>query len=190
MTLTLGGFLQRLEKEPDSRRRFSAFMPTAHGPCRFGAYRLSQELVFRRLGLSNRIRVFSLWDEDYFATVGPGFAGLLWAGFCAGDLLLEALHHARPAETIAGAAQKIYNRHRKELLDRVRQEAVRRVSRPRLATEVLSGHCFGMRKLLLSAADAFRASTNGEKRPPTVLVAGEIYVRCDPCANMFVIEEL
>jgi hypothetical protein len=35
--VTLGGLLERLEREPDRQARFAFFMPGTDGPCRFGA---------------------------------------------------------------------------------------------------------------------------------------------------------
>jgi predicted nucleotide-binding protein (sugar kinase/HSP70/actin superfamily) len=55
--------------------------------------------------------------------------------------------------------------------------------------QVLSGNLFGCSEILARAAAELR-SVKTDRRIPTVAVVGEIYVRCDPFANDFVIDKL
>ena len=81
MCLTLGSLLQRLERDRDTGRRFSFFMPSACGPCRFGAYNLLHKIVLERLGWKHRVSVWSPMDKDYFEyvleTVQMAYVGAL-----------------------------------------------------------------------------------------------------------------
>ncbi|MGC8990156.1 MAG: hypothetical protein ACP5MD_08550, partial [Verrucomicrobiia bacterium] len=51
------------------------------------------------------------------------------------------------------------------------------------------GELFGLRDLLCEAANEF-AAIKSDRRIPTVLVVGEIYVRLDPFSNDFIIDKL
>ena len=97
MVITMGSFLQRLERDADTDERFAIFMPTANGPCRFGVYNLLHKITFERLGWKERVRLFSPCDENYFEGVGQGFAALTWGGFTAMDFLQEGLYDVRPS---------------------------------------------------------------------------------------------
>jgi activator of 2-hydroxyglutaryl-CoA dehydratase/predicted nucleotide-binding protein (sugar kinase/HSP70/actin superfamily) len=190
MTITLGSLLQRLQRDGDSDELYSFFMPTAHGPCRFGVYHLLHKMTLERLGYARRVRVWSPPDSDYFGGVPKGFSVLAYTGFAASDLLLEMFYDARPAERHAGAAAQVYGDAMAELSERL--EAAGRDGKLDLVPalgEVASGRLFGATELLGRTARVMAAI----RRPvalPTVLVVGEIYVRCDPFANDFVIDRL
>ena len=190
MTITLGSLLQRLERDRDGDQLYSFFMPTAQGPCRFGVYHLLHKITLERLGYAGRVRVWSPADSDYFAGVPKGFSVLAYAGFAAADLLQEMFYDARPTERHAGAAEQVYRDATAELSERL--EAAGREGKLELVPalgEVASGRLFGMTELLGRTARILSAI----RRPvalPTVLLVGEIYVRCDAFANDFVIDRL
>ena len=98
MCLTLGSLLQRVSQPRDPDERFAFLMPSATGPCRFGVYNLLHQIVLERLGLKDRVRIWSPDEADYFAGLPPGFSLLLFAGVMAADLLQEALLDTRPVE--------------------------------------------------------------------------------------------
>lgn len=190
MVITMGSFLQRLEKDADTDERFAIFMPTANGPCRFGVYNLLHKITFERLGWKDRVRVFSPCDENYFEGVGQGFAILTWAGFNAIDFLQEGLYDTRPVEKIPGEAQRIYDRYEREILELSEREAARDISLTRSLLEVATGELFGITDLIDRASRDYAAVKDTSQDIPTVLIVGEIYVRCDIFANDFVIEKL
>jgi predicted nucleotide-binding protein (sugar kinase/HSP70/actin superfamily) len=164
-------------------------MPTASGPCRFGAYNTLQKLVIERLGWKDRVKFWSPIDDDYFEGVDEGFSGLIFSGFMASDLLLEALYDVRPVETRAGAADEVFNFYHKELLTLLENEAKKDLSAGAVVGQAMSGNLFGITRLLTRAARAFK-EIKGAQEIPTVLVVGELYVRCDPASNDFVIRKL
>ncbi len=190
MTITTGSMLQRLEQDRHSDERFCFFMPTANGPCRFGVYNVLHKIILERTGWKDRVSVFSSSDEDYFAEVPAGVQFLVWAGFMAEDLILEALYYARPAESAPGVAQQIYDRYHEEITQLVERRAAGDLSMGAALLEVSSGRLFGIQRLLRRAAKEFAAHMDLDMELPTVLVVGEIYVRSDPFANGFVIDKL
>ncbi len=188
MTLTLGSLLERLDRVHGDER-FAFFMPRTYGPCRFGVYHLLHGIVAERLGHGDRVRILSPADANYFEGMPAGFAALIYAGFLAGDLLLDGLYDVRPVETRPGAAKAIYDRARGELLALLEDARPEELTLPRTLAEVATGRLFGIRDLLSRAARELR-EVKGPEEKPTVLVVGEIYVRCDPFANDFVIDRL
>ncbi|MCK9521938.1 MAG: acyl-CoA dehydratase activase-related protein [Proteobacteria bacterium] len=190
MVITLGSLLQRLEREPDPTRQFSFFMPTANGPCRFGSYNVLDKIILERLGYLDRVSIWSPVDEDYFASVPPGFAAVAFAALTASDLLLEGLYHSRPKEHQKGAANEAWEYYRKELEVLLEKYvATSSLSPAATLSAVMSGTLFGVPALLKRAAKAYK-DLMVEKEMPEVLVVGEIYVRCDPFSNNFVIDRL
>ena len=189
MCITLGSLLQRLEPEQDSEDLFSFFMPKSHGPCRFGQYNVLYKIILQRLGWGDRVRVWSPEDTGYFEGVPSGWFFLTYIGFMVEDMLLEALYSVRPRETRPGAAFAIYDRYRRRV-HRLLEEAVQAdLTISTALLQVGTGRLYGFMDLLRDAATELKAVTRPVELPK-VLVVGEIYVRCDPFANDFIIEKL
>ena len=189
MTLTAGSLFQRLEREKDPDKHFSFFMPTANGPCRFGVYNVLHRILLDRNGWKDRVRIWSPVDKDYFEGLPGGFAALVVSGFAALDALHAALYDARPVERRPGAAQAVYD-HYEGALHRLLEDAGGRdLGTPQALFQVASGRLFGIAGLL-ARAGAELAAVRDPRPMPTVLVVGEIYVRCDAFANDYVIEKL
>jgi predicted nucleotide-binding protein (sugar kinase/HSP70/actin superfamily) len=189
MCLTLGGLLKRLEEEKDKAKRFAFVMPRTNGPCRLGAYHLLDQIVFERAELKDRVRVWAPVETGYFDGTPPGFALLTFAGFAVSDMLLAALFDTRPVESAPGAANAAYARFHAELVALVESQARRDLSLASSLWAVANGGLHGLAGLLRRAASAF-AAIRGDKKLPTVLLVGEIYVRCDDFANDFIIDKL
>jgi predicted nucleotide-binding protein (sugar kinase/HSP70/actin superfamily) len=74
-------------------------------------------------------------------------------------------------------------------MELVEREARQGLAVPRTLWQVASGRLFGVKALLEEAAAEFLALKT--QRPmPTVALVGEIYARCNPFANGFLIEQL
>jgi activator of 2-hydroxyglutaryl-CoA dehydratase/predicted nucleotide-binding protein (sugar kinase/HSP70/actin superfamily) len=189
MCVTLGGLLQRLHQESDPARRFAYLMPRAQGPCRFGIYNLLNQVVLDRLAWRERVHIWTPAETGYFDCLPAGFKILLLAGVMAGDYLFNALLQVRPVETRPGAAQQVYDRCRAGLLALLEKAAGGNLSTRSALWQVAGGRLFGIRKLLRRAAGEL-AAIRGEREIPTVLVVGEIYVRCEPFSNDHVIGKL
>ena len=189
MCMTLGCLLKRVESERETKTKFVFVMPRTRGPCRFGVYNVLNRITLERLGLSDRVAIWSPRESGYFDDTPPGFAVLVFAGFMAADLLYAALLDTRPCEVSQGAAQAVYNRYNTALLQLCQSRAGMDLSVGTVLREITTGNFFGITKLLRQAAAEF-AAVKTVALKPTVLVVGEIYVRLVPFANDFVIEKL
>ena len=189
MCITLGSLVKRIQNEPDLQRRFAYIMPRTHGPCRLGIYNLLNRITLERLGWKDRVSIWAPAETGYFANTPPAFAMLVFAGFMASDLLQEALMDVRPAENHPGAAQEIHDRYRARLVALLERENRRHHSLAQAVAQVAAGRVFGIVRLLEQAGRELMQLRRNVALP-TVLVTGEIYVRCDAFANDFLIEKL
>ena len=188
LCMSLGNVIQRLERDR-SEDRFCVAMPRSNGPCRFGAYNLQHKITLERLGWKDRVRMWSPGDTGYFEGVPLGWFLVAFAGFMAEDLLLEALHFVRPTERTPGAAGAIYHRRRQELHLLLERRAAGDLTVARTMGALATRRLFGFRGWLREALREL-AAVGQQPRMPSVLVVGEIYVRCVSMANDFVIEKL
>ncbi len=182
LTITLGSLLERLGRAGPGTERFAFFMPGSDGPCRFGAYRQLQHLVLDRLGWGDRVAIWSPPLGDYFRGLPPGFAAIVYAGFCAHGALEEALHDVRPVETSPGVAEAIQADAAGRLSTLIEAAVRGDLSAAAVLREATSGRVWGIPRLVNEAALAL-AAVKTARRVPSVLLSGEIYVRCDPFAN-------
>jgi predicted CoA-substrate-specific enzyme activase len=189
MCITLGSLLQRLERERAGDQRFAFLMPRTNGPCRFGCYNMLHKMVLQRLGWAERVRLWSPNDEHYFEGLPAGSSALFIAGCATIDMLLEGLYDTRPRETEEGAAMAIYDRYEQALLRHIEAVDPARLTLASVIWEVASGQIFGCAEILEAAARDY-ARIRTARELPTVMVVGEIYVRCDPSANDFIIDKL
>jgi activator of 2-hydroxyglutaryl-CoA dehydratase/predicted nucleotide-binding protein (sugar kinase/HSP70/actin superfamily) len=189
MALTLGSLLQRLQGVEDAAERFVYLMPGTQGPCRFGVYNLLNQIVLKRLGWSERVRVWSPDSAAYFEGFPAGTAGLMFTGFMANDLLLQAMLDCRPVETAAGAAEQLYQHFQLRLLETLEQTGRAGLPLGGSLWQMVSGKLFGVAALLREAGAAF-AAVRGSKPLPRVLLVGEIYVRSTDFSNDHVARKL
>ncbi|MBI3853806.1 MAG: CoA activase [Verrucomicrobia bacterium] len=188
MALTLGSLLKRIE-QGGAEEKFIYLMPSANGPCRFGIYNLLNRIVFERLGLQDRVRIWSPNDAGYFDDFPPGTEMLLLAGITASDLLYQALLDTRPTERVPGATEKIFAQYKAQLCQVLEGAARSDLALAPALWEVVSGNLFGLRRLLRNAAAEFVA-VRGPGEKPLIELAGEIYLRSVEYSNDFLIDKL
>jgi predicted CoA-substrate-specific enzyme activase len=189
LCITVGSLLQRLERERHSSARFAFLMPRSSGPCRFGIYNLLHKIVLERVQWADRVRVWSPMDNAYGEGMPGGLFALCVAGWSATDVLLQGLYDVRPVEATPGAAEAVYRQYAAELVARTRAEASRQPTVRGALFQAVTGRLFGVTDILRRAANGF-AAVKTSQEIPTVAVVGEIYVRCDPFANDFLIDKL
>jgi predicted CoA-substrate-specific enzyme activase len=177
--VTLGSLIERASRPGSERERFTFFMPSADGPCRFGAYKELHQITLDRLGLSDRVRIWSPPFSNYFQGVPPGFGALVLTGFVATDLLRDLHGDVRPAETRPGSADALLASATAELMALVEREVRGDLGLKAVLAQTSLGGLWGIPALLHRTARDF-ARLRGAKVLPRVLVTGEIYVRNDP----------
>lgn len=187
--LTLGSLLERIAKSTDEREQFIFLMPSTTGPCRLGVYNLLDRIVLERVGLEDRVRVWSPTDADYFTDLPAGFAPVLLIGLRAAELLLQAYQDVQPVETVPGQSLVLYDKYSAGLHDLLERVVRSNPSLAHVLGHVASGRLLGVRDLLARAAADF-AAIRGNEDIPTVLLTGEIYVRCEPFSNDFIADKL
>jgi predicted CoA-substrate-specific enzyme activase len=188
MVLTLGSLIRRIE-QADEGERFAYLMPATDGPCRFGVYNLLNRIVLDRRGWRDRVRIWAPKDVDYFDGIPAGVEMLLFATIVTSDLLLRALHHARPAEREPGAANAAYARLAAETEGAAETAAQGDLGLWPALGQVLTGRLFGLTSILSRAARTFSALAE-PRDLPRVELAGEIYVRSVPFSNDSLVEQL
>jgi len=113
----------------------------------------------------------------------------MFTGIMAVEKLLKTLLDVRPVEMQPGAANALYRRYSRRLMQHLEHMAGGDLSSAAGLWQVLGGNLFGVSQLFSEAAAEF-AALRGEAEKPTILLVGEIYVRSVPFANDFVIEKL
>jgi predicted CoA-substrate-specific enzyme activase len=187
--VTLGGLLERLEREDDPAARFTFFMPGTDGPCRFGAYKELHQLVLDRIGLLGRVRIWSPPFGNYFQGIPAGAGALVLTGTTAIDLLRDLRYEVGPGEPHPGASERLFDQFLAELTGLLEREAAADFGGGRVLREAAMGRLYGVPALLRRASDAF-AALRGPVEAPRVLVVGEIFVRNEPFSSGFVADAL
>ncbi len=187
LMLTIGTLINTVNNAENPDEPVTFFMPTAHGPCRFGVYHTLQKIVLERAGLDKRISLVIPDGSDYFEGMSPEFTAKLWVGFVVHDLLEMMLHEIRPVERHQGTADTLHGRCMAELVDCL-ERAPR--GRPFNTVLELAGGMWGMRRIAERAAEGFAALRDPHRDVPTVSLVGEIYVRLEPFSNDFIVQKL
>ena len=109
--VTLGDFLKVCRAPGFNPDKTAFFMPTAHGPCRFGQYAPYLKHVLTEMGYGD-VAVVSPSSENGYDGLGAHAGELMraaWMGLVCGDLVLRFLLKTRPYETTPGDADAAYS---------------------------------------------------------------------------------
>jgi len=168
--LTTGDMLKVMKRKDFNPEKVAFFMGTAEGPCRFGQYKKFQEQLLKRIGYP-QIPIISLSSENSYAGFGVRFTKLAWSGIAAIDILRKVQRIIRPDEKNKGETDRVYLEYREKVCQAIREE------KPLLP-------------LMREAAQRFKKIERKKSEKPVVTIVGEIYVRHNPYANLFIIDEL
>jgi predicted nucleotide-binding protein (sugar kinase/HSP70/actin superfamily) len=108
--VTLGDFLKVCRTPGFNPQKTAFFMPTAHGPCRFGQYAPYLRKVLDEMGHGD-VLVMSPSSQNGYDGIGEQAGELVrtvWIGLVAGDLAQKFLLKTRPYERIAGDADEVF----------------------------------------------------------------------------------
>jgi predicted CoA-substrate-specific enzyme activase len=109
--LTTGDLVRMTELDDFDPDRAAFMMLNFDGSCRLSQYALSQKLVLKRLGLGNVpviAPVTSIRHDEFTELFGLKWAGAIWKGWLATDVLLKKLLHSRPYEVNKGDSDRVY----------------------------------------------------------------------------------
>jgi len=149
-------------------------MPTSSGPCRFGQYHIFMEDLLKRLEIPD-VALLSLTSENAYGGLGNNFQLRLWQGIVVSDVLEDIRSMLLANATDNKAAIKTFD----EELCLIRQVLEKGNSR-RLEMQItLTAKKF--RQIPLK---------HPSKEVPTILLAGEIFVRKDTLSRRYIVEHL
>jgi len=168
-TVTTGSVVRMLREQESPPETQALFMPTASGPCRFGQYCLLQRMVLNRIGYRN-VQILSPSGSNAYLGLSQRLRVALWRGIVCSDILYKCRCKLKPYETIPGRT------------DEVLETCVREMEA-----------CFqkngDSRKALAECVDRFReVPVKGTASRLLVGIVGEIYVRCNPFCNAYLVE--
>ena len=165
---TLGALIATLEARGEDPADHALFMPTAHGPCRFGQYNMLNRVALDRVGMED-VFIVSPESDDTYAGVGQRLQLRLYEGVVLNDVLTKLLCRLRPYAL-----------------------------QPALVEELVYEGCADLERVLEQGRDFMPAlrrivrrlrnvPLQDVPRRPLVGIVGEIYVRCNTFCNQNVI---
>lgn len=163
---TIGRFINEIETRKIERP--ALFMPTASGPCRFGQYRTLHRIILNRMGKED-VPIFSWCAEDSYAGLGTKERRLLWNAVLISDLLFKLRCRTKP-----------YEKNRGETTGTMSDSIIK------IAGGLENGSV--PYEEVKRALDMFSKIETRKERRPLVGIVGEIYVRCNPFSNQYLIE--
>lgn len=173
--ITLGDFLKVCRAPSFDPAKTAFFMPTAHGPCRFGQYAPYLRKTLEEMGYGD-VPVVSPTSQNGYDGIGEQASEVMrtaWMGLVAGDLAQKFLLKTRPYEKIAGDADEVFQGSI-EALGRIVSEAGMK-PRERLA-KLVDG--------VTRMRDRFRAlPASYVKGRPLIGLVGEIFCRLHTFSN-------
>ena len=163
---TLGTLLSTLEGKDPSEH--ALFMPTAHGPCRFGQYNQLTRMALDRMGLED-VFIVSPASDDTYSGMGTAIQLALFHGVLLNDVLTKMRCRVRPY-----------------------------VEDPERVNDVVADGLADLERALEQRRDTLpivrriarrleRIPRKDAQRKPLVGIVGEIYVRCNTFCNQDVI---
>ncbi len=171
---TLGSFIKTVEDRGLKPHQAALFMPTAHGPCRFGQYACLDHLLLKKKGWGD-VEIISPSAENSYAGLPGRMRRLMWRGLVCSDVITKMMLKTRPYEKHPGTT------------DLAAEESVIEL------IECLQAGGKGLPDKLGNAVDRFRAIETVRQQRPSIGIVGEIYVRNNVFINQNVvgcIEEL
>ncbi len=156
---TLGSFIRTVEQRNLKPNEVALFMPTAHGPCRFGQYACLDHLLFRKKGWGD-VEILSPSSSNSYAGLPERMRRLMWRGVVITDLLTKMILKTRPYEKKKGET------------DEIAEESIAELEHS------IQGGGRDLKDVLAHTVDRFLGiEVNRRHQRPKVGVLGEIYVR-------------
>jgi predicted nucleotide-binding protein (sugar kinase/HSP70/actin superfamily) len=180
--ITLGSILKVMNRPGFDPSKSAFFMPTAHGPCRFGQYSIFFRKVFKKIGYDD-VMILALSTCDGYNALGGNeieFSRTAWRALVAGDILRKLLLKNRPYECNRGETDAVYSAALERMSDAVALSGVSHRVRMN-----------GLIRSLEKVRDDFRnIPVHDPGSKPLIGAIGEIYCRLDDAANDGIIRHI
>jgi len=167
--LTIGNIVKYM-RESGQGEKFAIFMPTSTGPCRFGQYATLHRIILNKLGYAD-VPIISPSAENAYYGLDMELRKDIWKAILSGDILYKMRCKTKPAEVHNGDTERIFEQ-ALQIMERAFENRV---------------------DYLTYLERGVRMFDNIEKcyvQKPLVGVVGEIFVRCNPFSNGYVIESI
>ena len=168
--VTIGTLLKKMREIDAKPQEHTFFMPTATGPCRFGQYATLHRMVIDDAGYQG-LEILSPSSVNSYQGMPEAMRRRMWLATLTSDILFKMLCRVRPYENINGTADAVCEEHIRNL-ERVFENG----ADPRPAVRF--------------AVQDFAKVPRTADPKPLVGIVGEIYVRCNPFSNGYVIEHI
>jgi len=166
--VTLGDFIYFMQGNGSKgidMANVEGFMPSAFGPCRFGKYAVEQVHALKELGFDMPFRTTVSNNAYRDLGLGTAFERLAWRGMVAMDHLERILWRTRPYEKTPGAADALFQKYTRLLVNRVE-------------------HKEDFSDLMQEAVKEAKALIDPDlPRRPLVGINGEIFLRTNKFSN-------
>jgi predicted nucleotide-binding protein (sugar kinase/HSP70/actin superfamily) len=173
--ITLGDFLKVCRAPDFHPDKVAFFMPTAHGPCRFGQYAPYLRKILDELGYGD-VPVFSPSSKDGYDGIGEHAGQAVrigWMGLVAGDIATKFMLKIRPYERIAGDTDEVFHESLEALCGVVAQPGM-----------TLKAKLASLAVAVARMRDRFRGiPANYVKGRPLIGLVGEIFCRLHTFSN-------
>lgn len=180
--VTVGDFMRIIEQPGFDPKKSVFFMPTADGPCRFGQYTPVLRKILDNIGYAD-IQILSPTSKNGYADLGSVSTPFLrggWRALVAADTIRKACHRARPYETKAGDADRVYLQCVEDLCKTIETSC----ADPKCQLNSIAEAMHRCRK-------RFRAiPANYDREMPLIGVVGEIFCRLNTFSNEDLIRKL
>lgn len=167
--VTIGNIVKYMQESKNSEK-FAVFMPTSTGPCRFGQYATLHRIILNKLGYSD-VPIISPSAENAYYGLDMELRRDIWKAILSGDILYKMRCKFKPYEV------------EEEETEKVMEEAVRMMES---AFENKMDYLLFIEK----ASGLFEKIKREDKIKPLSGVVGEIFVRCNPFSNGYVVESI
>lgn len=174
--LTTGDIIRQTRRTDFDPDRAAFFMPTADGPCRFGQYHQLHRDVLDRLGFKNVPMLTSEQEREsiqIFSGSGTGVYRRTFMAVVAVDAMEKLQLATRPYELEPGLTDRWFETSIPTVCDAIQQGTKQFWN---VIPRIVEQHR--------------RIPTRGRGGRPLIGFIGEVYVRCNPFANQYVVEQL
>ncbi len=173
-SLTIGTFLKTLQEINAKAEEHALFMPTAEGPCRFGQYATLHRDILDRKGYQNTMILSPSSQNAYFG-LEEGVRYNLWVALLTADILFKIQCKYRPYEKVKGDVD--------ELITNSTASIEHIMSMKKECKKDIEG-------VLANIVKNIQRMEFHREKKPLVGIVGEIYIRCNPYGNEFLIDNI